>query len=178
MFRRLLVTLMVLFPALGCMQEADENELSALESALRARVHQHRDAAGHWMEVEAARGESGHYAGDMRELMGRMRGTCHGMMGSMGSAEAAEPEGGLLEEMGRRVDHHRARMGELEDLDAMRAQCEAHHEEMLGLLDAMAGVVVPHGHHQGGHHGGMHRGMHDGAMACDGLMGRMGDHHR
>lgn len=128
--------------AAGCMGGGDgQAERAYLGISTRVDTHHAaaigaNDAGGLLTETEA-------YAREMPGLMDDMMGMCAGMMGSgMMDGRGMDRLDGMTTRMQTAVDEHRARLMGMTELPAMRAECDAHHAAMVGMLDEMRGMMI------------------------------------
>ena len=122
--KRVLVTILLLATSWGCGRADVSESYAHLDD---------RESAHHALAATATpadmRAEAVTYGSDMTALMDDMRSQCAGMMG--------QSAGDLTGPMRTLVNDHCARLANLEDPDAVRAECDQHHERMRAALDTM-----------------------------------------
>lgn len=136
--------------AAGCGSEKSPNSNptgmapdEVLHQALVDREATHYTAAVQSTDPTALRTETVRYASDMDSLLDGMEAACErmgggGMMGMMGGDMEAMHR--TMEDMRGALHAHHEHMGSLVSLDDMRAECEQHHQAMMGMMDTMGGM--------------------------------------
>lgn len=128
-------------------------------SQLDAREDAHHLAATNATNVGALGVETARYAADMDSLIDAMMDWCVKMgAGGMMRDHDMSRMRNVADGMSDMIRWHHARMDSLSTIEAMRAECDEHHEDMGPMLDRMH-EALPSG------------GMMGGGMMGDGWMG-------
>lgn len=131
----------------GCMG-ADHEAARRTLAALDARDARHHDASTAMSDMAVLRAETLAYADDMQGLIDEMwdlctdmmgSGTMHNMMGGSGHSYGDMKD--MLDRMETGVHEHAAAIGGLDDLDAMRDACDAHHRSMSNMISQMGKMM-------------------------------------
>jgi hypothetical protein len=146
---RLLVPMFLSFgvlPGCGMSQDMDAQTMRAQRAyaAAQARLDAHHAAVDQAADAEAARQETDAYVQEMDGLVDDMTDACRAMMGA---GMMSQEEGAHMADAGTtmhdEIERHRASIDGMDDMAAMRAECDEHHAAMKDVLDE-AGAVMEH----------------------------------
>jgi len=138
-----LSVLCVVLAGLGCQKESDTSGTARVFEQLSARETAYHASVNRLPDPTAVRTETADYAGDMHDMLGSMQDACREMMhGTSGmGGHTMDDMTAVMDRMQSNIVDHASHMQGMDDLDAMRAACDEHHDAMTGMLQDMGDVL-------------------------------------
>ncbi len=125
----------------GCMgcwwdSSVDTDRPSRILAELRDREQDHADDCAAWTSRDDAGDEPDRYVEDVYLLTDDMLEACNDLVG-VGRVDRDDYDrvDGMRDRLRGAVDGHRARLDDIDDVDAMHTECDEQHRGMLDLLD-------------------------------------------